>query len=108
MSIKRLVFLCRLSLAGSGVRCEDDRQGSFRPRAGRKRQEDLMLHLKYRGTTTIPLEAECITPDHLAGLAALEIARLPLQHSNTQVPLGEFFKVAGDASRRRGRARGRL
>jgi formylmethanofuran dehydrogenase subunit C len=59
-----------------------------------------MLVLKYRGTTTIPLEAECITPDHFAGMAATEIARLPLQHGNTQVPLGEFFEVAGDASDR--------
>jgi formylmethanofuran dehydrogenase subunit C len=59
-----------------------------------------MLVLKYRGTTTIPLEAECITPVHFAGLAVTEFARLPLQHGNTQVPLGEFFEVAGDASDR--------
>ena len=57
-----------------------------------------MLLLKYRGTTTIPLEAECIRPDHLAGLAGLAIARLPLQHGNTQVPLGEFFEIAVNAA----------
>lgn len=57
-----------------------------------------MLLLRYHGTTTIPVEAECITPDVLAGKAAAEIAALPVQHGNAQVPLGEFFTVSGDAS----------
>jgi formylmethanofuran dehydrogenase subunit C len=57
-----------------------------------------MLHLTYRGTTSIPVEAECLAPDQLAGKSAAEIATLPVQHGNTQVPLGEFFDVAGDAS----------
>src|SRR6478672_8203329 len=56
-----------------------------------------MLHLKYTGTTTIPLEAECLTPDLLAGKSARAIADLPLQHGNTQVPLGEFFAMDDDA-----------
>src|SRR5262249_22783191 len=98
MSINRLAFLCRPSLAGSGARCEDDGQRQSRRRAGRKRHEDHMLLLKYRGTTTIPPEAECIRPDHLAGLAGLAIPGLPLQHGNTQVPLGEFFEIAGNAA----------
>ena len=59
-----------------------------------------MLTLTYTGTTTIPLEAECITPDNLAGKATDEIAKLPVQHGNTQVPLGEFFSVIGDAADR--------
>ncbi|MFN4258394.1 MAG: formylmethanofuran dehydrogenase subunit C [Gemmataceae bacterium] len=57
-----------------------------------------MLTLKYRGTTTVPVEAECITPDQLAGKSLAEIAALPVQHGNASVPLGEFFTVAGDAS----------
>jgi formylmethanofuran dehydrogenase subunit C len=56
-----------------------------------------MLRLRYHGTSTIPIEAECITPDNLAGKAAAEIAKLPVQHGNAQVPLGEFFAVEGDA-----------
>jgi formylmethanofuran dehydrogenase subunit C len=56
-----------------------------------------MLLLKYHDTTTIPVEAECITPDNLAGKRAAEIATLPVQHGNASVPLGEFFKVEGDA-----------
>ena len=57
-----------------------------------------MLHLRYHGATSIPLEAECITPDTLAGKSAAEIARLAVQHGNTSVSLGEFFDIAGDAS----------
>jgi len=57
-----------------------------------------MLVLRYQGTTTIPVEAECITPDNLAGKSVTEIATLPAQHGNAQAPLGEFFHVEGDAS----------
>jgi formylmethanofuran dehydrogenase subunit C len=56
-----------------------------------------MLLLKYHSTTTVPLEAECLTPDNLAGKTPAEISALPLQHGNAQVPLAEFFTVAGDA-----------
>jgi formylmethanofuran dehydrogenase subunit C len=55
-----------------------------------------MLHLKYRGTTNVPVEAECLTPDNLAGKTAAEIGALPVQHGNAQVPLGEFFTIDGD------------
>jgi formylmethanofuran dehydrogenase subunit C len=57
-----------------------------------------MLKLTYHGTTTVPLEAEAITPDHLAGKSLGEIAALPLQHGNAPAPLGEFFQVEGDAN----------
>jgi formylmethanofuran dehydrogenase subunit C len=56
-----------------------------------------MLRLRYRGATMIPVEAEYITPDNLAGKSLADIAALPLQHGNAQVPLGEFFTVEGDA-----------
>jgi formylmethanofuran dehydrogenase subunit C len=59
-----------------------------------------MLQLTYTGTTTIPIEAECITPDQLAGKTAVEIAALPVQHGNAPAPLGEFFRVEGDAGDR--------
>jgi formylmethanofuran dehydrogenase subunit C len=55
-----------------------------------------MLRLHYKSTTTIPVEAECLTPDNLAGKTVAEIAALPVQHGNVQVPLGEFFAVEGD------------
>ena len=57
-----------------------------------------MLHLRYRGTTTIPVEAECLTPDQLADKSAAEVASLPVQHGNRQEPLGEFFSAEGSAA----------
>src|SRR6516165_9117980 len=57
----------------------------------------LMLVLKYHGTTTIPLEAECITPENLSTRTIAEIGALSLQHGNAQVPLADFFSVSGDA-----------
>src|SRR5947209_5742906 len=57
-----------------------------------------MLVLQYHSTTTIPVEAECLTPDTLQGKSVTEIAALPVQHGNAEAPLGEFFTVAGDAN----------
>ena len=56
-----------------------------------------MLLLKYHGTTTVPVEAECVTPDNLEGKSAAEVAALPVQHGNAPAPLGEFFGVEGSA-----------
>ena len=57
-----------------------------------------MLRLTLRAASSIPVEAECLTPDQLAGKSALEIAKLPVQHGNRQESLGEFFTADGDAS----------
>src|SRR4051812_14548708 len=65
-----------------------------------------MLRLRYHGTTTIPVEAECINPDLLADKSAAEIAALPVQHGNAPAPLGEFFHVEGDAADRDVRVEG--
>ena len=39
-----------------------------------------MLRLVYRSGTTIPVEAECLTPDQLTGKSVTEIQALPVQH----------------------------
>jgi formylmethanofuran dehydrogenase subunit C len=57
-----------------------------------------MLLLKYQSTTTIPVEAECLTPENLAGKSLDQIRALPVQHGNTEAPLAEFFRVEGDAT----------
>src|SRR5438132_9583489 len=57
-----------------------------------------MLLLRYHSATTIPVEAEIITPDQLAGKSPAEIAALPVQHGNAPAPLGEFFMIEGDAA----------
>jgi formylmethanofuran dehydrogenase subunit C len=59
-----------------------------------------MLLLKYKSATTVPVEAECITPDNLAGKTASAIAALQVQHGNAPAPLGDFFTVEGDAGDR--------
>jgi formylmethanofuran dehydrogenase subunit C len=56
-----------------------------------------MLTLRYHGATRIPVEAECITPDNLAGKTAAQVERLPVQHGNAAAALAEFFDVRGDA-----------
>jgi formylmethanofuran dehydrogenase subunit C len=56
-----------------------------------------MLRLRYHGTTTIPVEAECVTPDNLAGKSPAEIAALPVHHGNRTEKLGDFFTAEGDA-----------
>jgi formylmethanofuran dehydrogenase subunit C len=56
-----------------------------------------MLVVRYRGTTTIPVEAECLTPDQVAGKSMAQIEALPVQQGNAAAPLGEFFTVEGDA-----------
>lgn len=57
-----------------------------------------MLTLRCKTQTTVPVEAECITPDNLAGKSPGEIRALKVQHGNQQEPLGEFFDVSGDAA----------
>ena len=56
-----------------------------------------MLTLRYASSSLIPVEAECVTPDNLAGKSLTEIAQLLVQHGNGTAPLGEFFHVEGDA-----------
>ena len=56
-----------------------------------------MLQLTYTSTAAIPVEAECIAPNTLAGKTAEEIALLPVQHGNAPAPLGEFFRIEVDA-----------
>jgi len=58
----------------------------------------MTLEIVYRGTTTVPVEVEGITPDAVAGQSAADVARLAIFHGNEKVPLGELFAVSGDAS----------
>jgi formylmethanofuran dehydrogenase subunit C len=57
-----------------------------------------MLTLRCKPSSLIPVEAECIRPDSLAGMSPQEVAHLPVQHGNAQAPLGDFFTVEGSAS----------
>ena len=58
-----------------------------------------MLKLTHRAPSNIPLELVGITPERVAGLSPLEVARLPVLHGNRSEPLGEFFEVKLDRDR---------
>ncbi|MBS0210741.1 MAG: formylmethanofuran dehydrogenase subunit C [Planctomycetes bacterium] len=53
------------------------------------------LRLTYRTRAATALEVDSLAPDRLAGLSAAQVATLPAWHGKRQVPLGEFFDVAG-------------
>lgn len=58
----------------------------------------MSLYLRYRVSTTIPVEVEGVTPDVLREKSLSEIERLEIFHGNQTLPLAEFFHVSGDPS----------
>ena len=44
----------------------------------------------------VPLEAECISPQHFSALSQSGIERLSVMHGNRQAQLGDFFQVRGN------------
>jgi formylmethanofuran dehydrogenase subunit C len=55
----------------------------------------MSITLTLQTTPAVPLEAEVISPDRLAGLSQAEIAALPVQYGNQKAALGDFFRVSG-------------
>lgn len=53
-----------------------------------------MFKLTLRTPTPIPVEVDGITPERVAGLSPLDVAKLPVQHGNRSEPLGDFFDVS--------------
>jgi formylmethanofuran dehydrogenase subunit C len=58
----------------------------------------MSLTLTYRGGTTIPVEVEGVVPAALREQSPAQIEARPIWHGNRQLPLAEFFTVAGDPS----------
>ena len=56
------------------------------------------LTLTLRTSSAIPLELDGLTPDRVAKLSPVEVAKLPVYHGNRRGELGEHFDVAGDPS----------
>jgi formylmethanofuran dehydrogenase subunit C len=56
-----------------------------------------MLKLTLRVPSAIPLELDGITPERVAGLSPLEVAKIPVYHGNRAEPLGEFFTVEANS-----------
>jgi formylmethanofuran dehydrogenase subunit C len=55
-----------------------------------------MLQLRCTYTGSVPVEVPCVAPDRIALLSADAVARLPVQHGNATVHLGDFFTITGD------------
>jgi formylmethanofuran dehydrogenase subunit C len=53
------------------------------------------LTLTLREEPVVPLEAEVLCPDRLAGASRREIEALPVWHGNERTRVGEFFAVSG-------------
>jgi formylmethanofuran dehydrogenase subunit C len=56
----------------------------------------MALTLTLREQPAVPLEAEGLSPDSLAGLRRAEIEELPVWHGNRRAQLADFFTVSGD------------
>lgn len=57
----------------------------------------IILHVK-EAPTTVPLEAESISPDLFADKSRAEIEALPVAFGNEARSLGDFFRVEGERS----------
>lgn len=55
-----------------------------------------MPTLTLRETPTVPLEAECVSPDVFAGLTLDAVRSLPVYHGKRKLTLGDFFTVDGE------------
>ena len=55
----------------------------------------MALTLTLREQPAVPLEAEVLCPDRLAGATRAEIESLPVWHGNERTRLGGFFAVSG-------------
>jgi formylmethanofuran dehydrogenase subunit C len=55
----------------------------------------MTLTLTLREEPVVPLEAEVLCPDRLAGAGRDEIEALPVWHGNERTRVGEFFAVSG-------------
>ncbi|HWE38206.1 MAG TPA: formylmethanofuran dehydrogenase subunit C [Isosphaeraceae bacterium] len=54
------------------------------------------LTLRPIGRSTLPIDADDLNPDRLAGRAAAEVARISVRVGNTRAEVGELFEVEGD------------
>ncbi|MBP85641.1 MAG: formylmethanofuran dehydrogenase subunit C [Planctomycetaceae bacterium] len=56
----------------------------------------MVLSLRYKATTSIPVEVEGITPNAVRNLSISEIEHLEAFQGNQKTSLAEFFDVSGD------------
>ncbi|RLG33897.1 formylmethanofuran dehydrogenase subunit C, partial [Methanosarcinales archaeon] len=56
------------------------------------------ITLSMKQSITVPLEAENITPDNLAGKSVDEIKAVTVYHGNSEAVIGDFFDVTVEGS----------
>ncbi len=54
------------------------------------------ITLRWSSATTLPVDAQGLLPETLAGLSAAEVARRPIRLGNGLAEVGDLFEVAGD------------
>ena len=54
--------------------------------------------LRPKKEITLPVEAECISPDHLVGLTAAEVSALPVLAGRRVLTLGDLFDIEGEGA----------
>lgn len=60
--------------------------------------DDNAVVLRLKESTTIPIEADSVTPDNFIGRSQAEIERLPAFYGRREVTLGDLFTVEGGDS----------
>jgi formylmethanofuran dehydrogenase subunit C len=58
----------------------------------------MSLTLTLHTAPEVPVEAEALGADTLAGLSEKDVAALPLLHGNRKAQVGDFFRVSGRAN----------
>ena len=54
------------------------------------------MTLRWQQATSLAVEAECLRPETMSGLSAVEAARLPVRVGNATAEVGDLFRVEGD------------
>jgi formylmethanofuran dehydrogenase subunit C len=58
----------------------------------------MSLTLTLHTVPQVPLEAEALSPDRVAGMSGNQVAALPLLHGNEKTCVGDFFKISGEGN----------
>ncbi len=58
----------------------------------------MVLCLRFKNPSPVPLEVEGLTPEHLSSLSLSEVERSIIFQGNRKVPLGDYFRASGDPS----------
>ena len=58
-----------------------------------------VLKIRYVGETSIPIEAENITPDLVAGMQISEIEKLTVYEGNKQSNMSDLFEISGEVTK---------